>query len=262
MSKDFEEFRKRVLEEIFDVVRRNVMHRTEMLETVENGKPITVIIGNSEDGKEIVVKIEIADYKLWKNPSHDVVLLVLEKLYFKRLKNNPMLFYQSLDELLPELNKELRKMGYRELELKELEEIVDKLHKKYWLAGFYRHPKTPGFPILIEFTRRIKTKPTKPNWTLVLNLLEQEYLKVVGTYGRPAFIGGKHVWSKEGLYERVNKQLTKLGFLKISWEEWRTILESFKRPEYHGIVYVSWIIAPNMRVEPNTIAIYKPLRFS
>jgi len=97
-------------------------------------------------------------YKFYgKEPSLDIILEALEVSYFKNLRRNPLHFYQTLDELLPNVNKYLEEHGYRKISLKELEEKVDILHEKYWLAGFYRHPKASGLPIIVEFTKRIKT---------------------------------------------------------------------------------------------------------
>jgi len=93
-----------------------------------------------------------------RDPPLDTLLKALEIAYFDNLKRNPLLFYQSLNDLLPKVNKLLEEWGYRKLSLKELEEKVDLLHEKYWLAGFYRHPKAAGLPVLVEFTKRIKTK--------------------------------------------------------------------------------------------------------
>jgi len=97
-----------------------------------------------------------------RKPTPEVVLKALEISYFKNLEENPLMVYQSLDDLLPSVNKYLTSMGFKMLSIEELERIVDILHKKYWLSGFYRHPKVRGFPILIEFRKRIFTKGLEP----------------------------------------------------------------------------------------------------
>ena len=85
------------------------------------------------------------------------VLKALEEAYFEVLARNPAMVYQTLNDLLPRVNEILKSWGYRELSLKELEEVVDFLHDKmkYWLKGFIRHPKASGMPVIIEFRRRL-----------------------------------------------------------------------------------------------------------
>jgi len=90
----------------------------------------------------------------------------------------------------------------------------------------------------------------------LLKALEEEYLKMsYGEYGRPVFAGGKHVWNREGLYERLIRR-----GVKISWEEFCNLLEKLNR-EMAGRIYTSFIIAPNRRVEPRTVSIYGPLEW-
>ena len=157
----------------------------------------------------------------------ELVLEALEESYFENLEKNPMNFYQSLEDLLPKVNSKLKMKGAKQLTLKELETIVDKLHEKYWMRGFYRHPKTSGFPTLIEFTRRIKTKPKKPSKMLVLKVLEQEYLKEALNDGKPASI--------EKVFKRVNKQLGSIGFEKLSQKEFGKIIGELEK---QGLIHV------------------------
>lgn len=105
----------------------------------------------------------------------------------------------------------------------------------------------------------IITKSRSIDISVLLSLLERVYLRKAGRYGVPV-VTSPRVWGiSNGIYEELNKELRKQGLKPLSWEEFRELMKYFDRPEYCGIVYVSWG-APMKRtkhdVEPLTIAIY------
>jgi MoaA/NifB/PqqE/SkfB family radical SAM enzyme len=74
-------------------------------------------------------------------------------------------------------------------------------------------------------------------------------------YGAPVFLGGREVWGKEGLFEELNRKLTRRGYTDITWDYFRELM---RRIERQGIIWVNWFIAPNGEVEPHDITIMKP----
>ncbi len=109
---------------------------------------------NYEVLNEILEKLGI----LGGEPTLRELLEIIERIYFSNLERDPYLIYQTVEKILPMVNSELRRRGYREMSLQELEAKIDELHEKYWMSGFHRHPRAPGFPTIIEFRNRIVTR--------------------------------------------------------------------------------------------------------
>ena len=93
----------------------------------------------------------------------------------------------------------------------------------------------------------------------LLKLLERVYvemcLELTGKpYGFPMLIGNYKVWRRKGIFERFNK------YRKISWEEFKKLLEALDSPKYYGRIYVAYYCAPtNARREPHCITFWEPV---
>ena len=102
----------------------------------------------------------------------------------------------------------------------------------------------------------------------IYELLEEAYIELSkeygwdylgAPYGAPIHAGGRHIWGQEGLYEKLNEKLASLGYRELTWNEYRELLRRLQEPEYYGKIYVTFHIAPNGRVEPHDIVIYRPI---
>ena len=111
----------------------------------------------------------------------------------------------------------------------------------------------------------------KPDYETLCRLLEEAYVRLSRKYGwswgkppyieygAPIHVGGKHIWGKEGLFEELNKLLRQRGYSEITWDEFKQLLKSLEKPELYAKIWVSWIIAPNGKVEPHDMTFYEPV---
>lgn len=109
---------------------------------------------------------------------------------------------------------------------------------------------------------------TIPESLKLYELLEDAYLELSSKYswdfpgapyGIPVHAGGRHIWGQEGLFEKLNERLVKLGYRRLTWTEYRDLLRRLQEPEYYGKIYITFHVAPNGNIEPHDIIIYKPV---
>jgi hypothetical protein len=121
----------------------------------------------------------------------------------------------------------------------------------------------------------IKKVTYVPEVSLIISLLEETYLELSARlgwnpvncyyysvrhnvcYGAPIPLGNKEVWSREGLFEELNKKLLERGYKPITWEYLKQLIKSIEKP---GRVWANWFSSPRTRqVEPHDITIMKPI---
>jgi len=103
-----------------------------------------------------------------------------------------------------------------------------------------------------------------PETPVFLRILEEEYVALCRKYsgedyGYPILIGNKEIWGREGLYEKVNERLVKLGYRELSWTEFKKYLSALDDPAYYGKVWINKIIAKTGDSEPHSITFSQPV---
>ncbi len=149
--------------------------------------------------------------------------------------------------------------------LKEIIEILGISEKSFRI----------GFRQSLQLVAKNKIKPNAvdtllnllakiPETPVFLKILEEEYVALCRKYsgedyGYPIPIGNKEIWNREGLYEKVNERLTKLGYRKLSWIEFKKYLAALETPTYYGKIWINKIIAKTGNSEPHSITFSQPV---